>query len=123
MATAAYKTLLALLGDTHQHQALTGSLTRLPTGISIDALPGCTDLHQQPWSCAVVTTDHLSAMRLVIAFGNGEADRAHHGTAMSPATAGFALGTGWPCLVKHTCINHICMCIKQKMYQAKPSSK
>ncbi|KAL3148440.1 hypothetical protein ABBQ38_013891 [Trebouxia sp. C0009 RCD-2024] len=31
VATAAYKTLLALLGDTQQHQALTGSLTRLPT--------------------------------------------------------------------------------------------
>ncbi|KAL3137095.1 hypothetical protein ABBQ32_006679 [Trebouxia sp. C0010 RCD-2024] len=31
VATAAYKTLLVLLGDTHQHQALTGSLTRLPT--------------------------------------------------------------------------------------------
>ena len=32
VATAAYKTLLALLDDTRQYQALTGSLTSLPTG-------------------------------------------------------------------------------------------
>lgn len=40
IATAAYKTLMALLGDTHQQEALTGCLTSLPTGQS-DALLYC----------------------------------------------------------------------------------
>lgn len=38
VATAAFKTLMALLGDTHQYEALLGCRSSLPTGQSSSAL-------------------------------------------------------------------------------------
>ena len=37
VATAAFKTLMALLGDTHQYEALLGCRSSLPTGQSLRA--------------------------------------------------------------------------------------
>ena len=67
VATAAYKILLALLGDTRQSQALTGSLTSLPTGelaacCTSSAVCSLCPGNNRAWVVSTISNGQLSAM-------------------------------------------------------------